>query len=321
MIRVLVHCLEYNHSAPMQRSIGPLSLLEKTGDIECRYVSRFNWVDLLYADIVYILNPVTAVQLKFIEEVKRFGLKVIADYDDDFFNVASHNPAYASLRKSQHLLPAITKQIDEVWAVTGQLATNYLEMGKNVTVIPNAIDQRFLKKQEPGREKKILWRGGSTHHLDLYDVQEDFAYIANKYPDWELVFLANQPANDGVQFKHTYIPPQDLVEYHKVLERVNPGITVIPLRDTKFNRSKAFQGWLEGTWVGSQVICPDWQAWQVPGAINYRQGHFRETLEDLILNPKPEMYERSVKEIEEKYLVERVNELRLERLKELTCQQ
>jgi len=317
MINILVFSHSFDHTSAQQRSRGPFSLLEKAGHIKCTYVTTINWWNLVDQHILYIMDAYGPHYLAATALAQRMNMKIISDYDDDYTALSTHNHAYQQVKQNQANLLKIRDMADEVWGVT-QRCVKKMGGDKPSYVIPNAVDKRFYKKQPTSNNKVIFYRGFNSHVFDVADVNDDLIYIAKKYPEWDLKFCSNPPQSDYETFKHEYIEHMDIITYHRYIEKSNPRIMIVPLSDTEFNRSKAPQAWLEGTWIGAVTIAPDFPAWQLPGIVNYKQGEFKDAIDSLIQRDDiSSLRAESLECIEENYTVEKVNEKRLERFKAL----
>jgi hypothetical protein len=71
----------------------------------------------------------------------------------------------------------------------------------------------------------------------------------------------------------------DILDYHTYLQQIQPGIVIVPLDDSVFNKGKSNIAWLEGTYGHAQIVAPDFEEWRKPGIYNYTDpASFKEQL-------------------------------------------
>ena len=84
------------------RASGPLFELGKSDGYEVDIASRNFAYSKIFRkyDIFYLQRP-RSIDLETACLAKKFGLKLVVDYDDDLFNVPVHNPAHLGLHSEE----------------------------------------------------------------------------------------------------------------------------------------------------------------------------------------------------------------------------
>jgi glycosyltransferase involved in cell wall biosynthesis len=115
---------------------------------------------------------------------------------------------------------------------------------RRTAVFPNLVrfDHYPQVDVRQNGEVKILWQGGQAHYEDWYPLREALGRITEKYPQvhwiiWGQMFhWATEliPAH-----RYTYIPWKDYREYKVWLATFGHQISLAPLEDNHFNRSRS----------------------------------------------------------------------------------
>jgi glycosyltransferase involved in cell wall biosynthesis len=148
-----------------------------------------------------------------------------------------------------------------------------------VYVIPNAIRSEVLDVPAParrGRDDGITrfgWQGSSTHTADWLEVREPLAEVMRADPNVRMRFLGTAhpeglPLDRGrVDFRDW---TTDISEHYRRISRFD--VTLAPLKDTVFNRSKSALRVIESLGLGVPVIASDvpaYRAWVEQGVTGY----------------------------------------------------
>lgn len=231
--------------------------------LELTDISNQNWASwpvLAGYDIVILHRPFQQHHLDVIEMARSIGIWVIADYDDDILNVPGHHPSYDLYNENKKTSIQCIKSTDEIWASTGTIRECFYNFNHNIVVVPNAHNDHlypveYKKKFNPDI-KRVVYRGGDTHRLDLYHVKDKLVKCAAENKEWEFIyigtmnnqeFLNDNAKNDNV-FLTSKIP---VIQYMTHIQTLNAPIMIAPLNDHKLNRAKSNISWLEGTYCGS----------------------------------------------------------------------
>lgn len=203
---------------------------------------------------------------------------VVVEMDDDWSCVDPNNIAYKDWHPGSipcQIADAQMKSSDlfQVSTMPLKRAMGY-KYGKKSWIAPNLIDvdkmagilSEASKKRKTRDEIRIGWAGSATHYGDFMSFLPAMEIIANKYPKVKFVFRGMQAdyfvcekdsieVVDGKQ-KITRKCPIDVsrVEYAhgsgfwewpKLLAEMDIDIVIVPLEETKFNKSKSNCRYLE----------------------------------------------------------------------------
>lgn len=326
-IRILPVIPNSTDATSFYRGGGPLKALKREwDDLEIHMTDKHNWFTHQMVDIIFLQRPYKKEHLDIVEMAKLNGRKVWVDFDDDLFNVPQSNPAYKIYGNDQTKfnIAKIINLADAVTVSTKSLKQLLQEPGatlnKNVVVIPNAFEDKELKRSEKiSRKKLVFWRGSQTHHQDLMRFQDEIVdKRINSQPDWTWFFQGDKPwflyekLKDSALFGESI----DIMEYFKILlPRINPMITIVPLDDNVFNRSKSNIAWIEGCYAGAACLVPRWEGWENPGAVTYGDvADFGIKLKDMLKGhyDLEKISEEGWQYIQDNLLLSKVNELRKE---------
>lgn len=284
MVKIMAICPNLNDGTSFYRGAWPLSRMAKTfADISIHFQKigkgeTAGWAELSVYDVLFIQRPYTDWNLELLQVAKDSGLKTWVDYDDDLFNVEVHNPAFKTYShgKVKDTISKIVKTADLVTFSTDQLKKVMGFSHPNAHVVRNATDFDLLKVTRVEKSAKldnvIFWRGSKTHDQDLFQYAEPMGEIAKEFPNWRFMFLGSPwfgllnyiPAKQSV-----VLPVVELPKYFGFLQALQPTISIVPLSDSVFNRSKSNIAWQEATVAESPALVPNWDEWNVPGAVCY----------------------------------------------------
>lgn len=225
---------------------------------------------------------------------------ILAEIDDDIFDVAPYNPASISLAPGSHLTQLAVDQFrnsDGIIVSTPYLKDVYSELNQNIYVVPNSIDvqkwDNAPRKKKPGI--RIGWIGSGSHSKDLELLDKVFPAILEKNKDAKFViasyfqddlealpsFLRNRK---GVTIDNKWTP---ILKYPARLAGLDFDIALAPLVDNKFNRGKSNLRWLEYSALGIPCVASNVE-------------HFSNTIKDGIdgfLAQNPEEFVRKIQHL------------------------
>lgn len=332
-IRVLAACPNPSDVTSWYRGFGPLNHLSKTAsDIEIipggQDSKDYQWPQLRAADVLFFQRPGIAAHIRIIEQAREYGIPVVIDYDDDLTAVPIDNPChpqYMTAEAKQSLVQCL-KLANQVWVSTPALKEKFSQINPKTTVIPNALDDSLFHSLtiRDQREKIIVWRGSSTHAGDIMAFKDPLLEIYEKNPDWKFFFLGWNPwmlTEHMDPARHGSAPWAGIVEYFGLLSRIQAPIHIVPLKDNPFNRSKSNIAFIEGSWAGSAVLCPSWDAWKYSGSIHYEdKNSFKTQLQSMIDKKDHLMEARNLawQTVQKELSLSQVNQLRHNSILELT---
>lgn len=267
------------------RAMGPFGQLLNSGacDFEMLFVNEQTYVydELCYlAKAGFMQRPCNERHMKIARMIKDNRRPLWIDHDDNLFDVPRDNASFSlySDHKIQKYMREIIAMADIVSVASPTLRDKIekISPGKDIRIIPNAIDlERFNQKTLEKRNNYIFWRGSKTHQRDVSTVAIQMLKAYKEYPEYKWVFhgdslwfitnhmLAHDP-------ERVIFPPEmSFVQYHQNIIEMAPKIFIAPLVDQEFNYSKSNIAFLEATFCGALCLAPDMPEWRFPGCLNY----------------------------------------------------
>lgn len=283
--------------------------------------SPTTWDYLLLFDMVYMQRPGIERELKLLLAAKRLNIPVIVDYDDLLCGIPADNPACDSYGPEElNIIGEVIQNADIVTLSTNGLKTHLSKKYGNahkMKVIPNALCLDTFRSTPVFRKSKnILWRGSHTHINDLMEYTPEIIEVMNQNKKWEIDFMGYDPFFITSQISNCgYEPRMTIDKYMGILDKLNYSICIVPLVDIPFNRSKSNIAWIESTYAGAVCLAPDWEEWQKPGVITYKnKADFASKLKAMISGEYDlsRLHKKSWQYISTHLSLENVNKSRLE---------
>jgi hypothetical protein len=297
------------------RAKGPLNHLELTGQINLKLINDAS--QLLSISLLYAVRAYQEPDLNIIYKAKRLGIPVIWDVDDDLLNLPLQHPSfpYYNQKSVQDRIKEAFNLADLIITSTESLRESIFKLvGPKVEVINNAIDERFLKFKH-NTEPNVTWRGGETHDLDLRSVSLSLIEVVNKYElplkiwGWYPWFLMGQVS------KIEYRGPEDFITYFLNFRDSDAYISIVPLVNHQFNRSKSNIAWLEATMAGAACLASGLPEFNNFGVRTFdNQSSFKNELTLLVTQPElvREAYLNSFECISNNYTLQKTNKQRIQ---------
>lgn len=211
------------------------------------------------ADVVVINRPARAHWAEAIPMLQAAGVRVVVDVDDDFDAIPAANIArrdYRHPRCNGEWLRRACLLADLVTCTTPDLARRYAPHGR-VAVLPNLVPAHYLdvEPSEP-LERTIGWTGSvDTHPGDLETVGSAVADVVGAHEGWRVHVVGT---GKGVP-QRLHVPSVTATgrwlpfgSYPQALARLAVGI--VPLQDSRFNRSKSALKAAEMSALGVPVV-------------------------------------------------------------------
>lgn len=332
MIRILLLCPNANDATSYYRAIGPFTRLQKDNPDIAVYTSnevdlKNNWAVLATADVVLLQRPFHPIHRQQAEAVRRAGIPLWIDYDDDHFSLAFENPHYDTFMNTEAWknVEECCRMADVITVSTPTLKEIYGQYNRNVKVIRNAIDDRvYSTRPTTPRTKTVLWRGAQGHGRDLDSVADALVRISHDQAldDWTFHFVGDRPWRllEKMRDSHTHWSAgEPTMVYFEKLWQTRPSIVVCPLVNDKFNRAKSNITALEAFYAGAVPLVPDYlPEFNLPGVWSYGQRSFEDELRALMSHTPLESFvsagwDHAVQQLS----LTKTNKARLEVLKEL----
>ncbi len=241
---------------------------------------NLSWSWLAGCDGLFLQRPFEPHEGRAAVMARMMGLPVWLDWDDDLLTVPIYNPKQY-LYDPKQVAPQLERLVrlaDVITCSTAEVLRRRLapDGAHGVTrptseVIPNAC---MWPLSEGARERRVIWRGGSSHDADLLDVLPLLVGEAKRPQNglWKWFFLGDAPWQVPDQMPHANLEMDqgaDPFLFMGIMRHAAAFVQIVPLRDNAFNRCRSNLAWLEATASGAVVIAPDWEEWHRPGIINY----------------------------------------------------
>jgi len=280
-MNILTYAPAIADGTSVYRLAGVIPYLEiEHGDINIKDISNYkylDWYNFVGYDIALFQRPCNPSHFAAIKIAKNMGLKIIVDYDDDLFNIPQENPVYLSFEGLKETMQSICTIADLVWVSTDSIKNTVSKWNNNVVVIPNAHNDYVLpinkKKEFNLKTKKVAYRGGVTHEVDVYSKVDEWSDIINNNKDFDFYFLGGRFVYLESLCGDNYnaMVGMHIIDYFKYFSEINPNIFIYTLQENTFNKGKSNISWIEATYAGAVVIAPEYLPEFVKsGAINYK---------------------------------------------------
>lgn len=197
-------------------------------------------------DLMVCCRP-GASMLEYLKVAVMAGKQVIIDFDDDFFAIPKHNPAFGYTGAGHPTYLNTLKNVISspeiiMTYASPELITRYRRDG---IIIPNCWDEentawQLPKRTKPGRVT-VGFSGTTTHREDFKLVEPVLKRLFAEYDNLDLVVSLDDYIYSLFLYvpeeRKTYLPGVPYADYPEIYSWID--ILVVPLRDTFFNRAKS----------------------------------------------------------------------------------
>lgn len=211
-------------------------------------------------DVVVLQRVTHPFMARAIPLLRAKGVAVVVDVDDDLSAIHPRNPAYMGMHPRnarhhdrmvgvnsrsraynwQHLKDAC-RDATLVTCSTPGLLPVYAAHGRG-RVVPNCVPERYLSVPHADSDT-VSWPAGLASHPD--DPGVTGGAVARLVADGARFVITGPGAGCGAAFGLLADPPgeqvMDIMRWADAVARI--GVGIVPLADTRFNRSKS---WLKG---------------------------------------------------------------------------
>lgn len=227
-------------------------------------------------------------------EYKKRGKRILYDMDDDFWEVAKHNPSVATSNALKDQYEALITAADAVITPSKVLEKKFKKhFKKPVFICPNGVDYKEYKvppEKDPLTKDMLTigYMGASSHWDDIGIIVEPLEQLANKYDFLFVLYgIVGEPIESTIYSYHKMLEgnlqpernpyfksaidfydrldrikmmhvPFRLPELHPgTLSRLNFDIGLAPLKDTEFNKGKSAIKFYEYAATGAVTLASD----------------------------------------------------------------
>ncbi len=308
------------------RGLGPYNRLCKEQGFEIVYPQAASWASLVGVDILVLQRPAVPEHFAMLVLAKNMGIKVIVDFDDDNLSVPKDNPTYPQYCQMpvKEAILNLARHCDVLQVSTKFLKDKYGIYNKNTVIIPNAIDDQALRVRSiPAgpRENKIVWRGSGSQVRNLATVFQPLLNVSKKHPDYRFIFFGYEPYELTERIpNHEVIGQMPLQDYFRAMCAIHGKLLYYPLHHQDHSQARSHISWLEATYANMAVLAYRNEEFNRPGCLTYNSlTEFEDILERVIDGGIDLEFhvEQSWKEIQEKYVLSKTNETRLQIIQSL----
>src|ERR1035437_1031684 len=225
--------LEYydskNSCCSYWRGRGVLSLLCRDGYVNLiEGTWNDQWDTINFADIAFFQRPMNKECLKQIATCKDYGLKIIIDLDDYNFISPSH-PVYKVWCDiyDDNIFRKIMLLADIATVSTKVLQQYYLTYSNNVKIVPNAIDDSWLKFKPISNNKIVLIRAGDHHLSDIWYYRREIESVMKNHKDWKLQVLGCEVDFLKGLSNYEYAGDYNIHDYFAYILNARPSIFIV----------------------------------------------------------------------------------------------
>lgn len=249
---------------------------------------QLNWPDVVVFGRTY---PQQYDPIKWMKEFKAHGKRVLYDMDDDFWQVAKHNPSALTSNAMKDQYEGMIRVADAIITPSKVLAKKFKKYFKKpVYICPNGVSDLVYQerlRQHPG-DLVIGYMGAASHWDDLKIIGKVIQKLSQKhYFIFAIYGLVGEPLEaamyayrkilsqnlqpekkeylqsavdfgstlNGVVVKHIPFMPPEL--HPTVLSSCDFDIGLAPLTENEFNRGKSCIKFYEYASVGTVTLASD----------------------------------------------------------------
>jgi hypothetical protein len=189
---------------------------------------------------------------RFVKYVKRNGIHMIFDNDDDFRFINIYHPEYEQQKSRSDATEIVASAAEQVWLSTKELAESYADLMSKVVILPNSVDNRLWHhtgnlrkiKSESSAPLKAIYMGTATHGDDLSLLIDPMKRLHVLYPgQFSLTVIGVAKDIPDYPWLVRLYQPEGFSLYPRFVRWFllqGPfDIGLAPLKDTQFNASKS----------------------------------------------------------------------------------
>lgn len=201
-MKILAYIQSFDDGVNLYRGQGVLSELHKLdSSVHITYAKDFDIRKHKGYDVCFMLHPFMPSHVDVAKNVKRAGIKLVLDYDDNYFEIPKHNQFHrACLIKHIDYVTNIKACIAEADSIiVSNIAMKYAVLKhtnytNKIEIVENAFDDYMNKRRPPSANtwsKNIVWRGGKSRISDLEANKGKIEYMIRNHDNFNYIFWCN----------------------------------------------------------------------------------------------------------------------------------
>lgn len=252
--------------------------------------------DIQDVDVVVFQRPAGKAGARMLENLIGQGAKLVYEVDDDMLNVDSSGLPHLYDDRAREGVRRCMRLCDMVTTTNEYLADTIRPYNDNIRILPNHVkasllDQPLAKKPDPSKVT-IGWAGGTSHLIDMVEIEHSFADVLEHNPNTEAHFIGFDfsPLLAGLRSRCRWTRWEpDVGDYYK---HIDFDIAVAPSADIPFNRAKTWLRALEMGALGIPIVASNrlpYSDYVVDGKTGFLVNGFaewRERLNELVNDPE-----------------------------------
>lgn len=232
------------------------------------FIIRYGHLDVREIDgysVAVVQRLMSELNLTTIQRLKKAGKRIVYDLDDDIWNLPGYNPAKKTYDQEKDNFWKCAKEADILTVSTRGLMTaskTSFKLDKEILIVPNAIDFNLFRTKKLSKDDLIIigWGGSNTHSDDLKEALDVFEDIFKEYPNVRLEFAGHPPDHPIANHPQTRFRMWVAIgEYANRFASWGWDISIAPLENNRFNRSKSNIKMLEAAALGIPCLVSDVQ--------------------------------------------------------------
>lgn len=297
-------------------------------DLEYNLPSSHSWATMGISDAVFMQRPADPQCLTVANTAKLAGTPLWIDFDDDNLAVPDSNETieFFGRWEVKDTIVKCSRLADVITVSTEFLKKKYSIYNKNIIVVPNALNERYLHLRniipKRPRDKVIIWRGGPGFHENISEVGPSLIKLAAKNPTWKFIFMGHNPWQVTSKIKNKQILGwMNYLDYLQTICQLHATTFIYSLAVNDHSLSRSNISWLEATLAGSTCLAKKLPEFEKPGCMTYENAEAFETQLQAIMNKEIDVedkYQTSWSYIQENYMLSKHNALRKDLLEKLT---
>ena len=209
-------------------------------------------------DVVVVQRQVSEANLKAMQVMRRMGKRIVYDLDDNMWNLPASNPAQKMMKVMEERFGICAKEAHVLTVSTQNLRTAVRTalpgLKAEILITPNGMDFNLFRPSPLTRDdgKVILgWAGSNTHSADIREVWSLLPDLIERHENLYMEFVGENPPKE--LDRHERVTARKWVpvgEFPSRFANWTWDISMAPLEDNRFNRSKSSIKALESAAVG-----------------------------------------------------------------------